>query len=368
MNDRALEAIALQLTPGIGVKGAVHLLDVFGDARSIFAASLDELIGQAELRRKPAEAIVRREGFAAAERELRYCAKHGITPVASTDDAYPPLLREIPDYPCVLYVQGEPAALRRPSLAVVGTRSASVYGTEQCRRLVCALIDRVPDLGVVSDLADGIDIAAHRAALEAGSGSVAVLANVLPAVSPAYRVDVARQLLDHGGALVSELHSGCKQKGEFYVSRNRLIAGLTAGCLVVESPAGGGALGTAQLADGYHRAVMAVPGRPTDPACAGTNHLIRTRLAQLVCTADDILDTLLWDLGPSPEAFREPPVTQELTADEAALLPLFGSDPISIDALCDRSGFDAGRVAAAVIGLEAARCVRRAYGNSYIKE
>lgn len=367
MNE-PLEAIALQLTPGIGVKGAVHLLETFGDARSIFAASLDELVERAELRNKAAEAIVRREGFAAAERELRYCARHGLTVVASTDAAYPPLLREIPDYPCVLYVKGDAAALSRPTLAVVGTRSATPYGTEQCRRLVCALSDRVPGLTVVSDLADGIDVAAHRASLEAGCGSVAVLANALPAVSPAHRVDVARQLLDRGGALVSELHSGCKQKGEFYVSRNRLIAGLAAGCLVVESPAGGGALGTAQLADGYHRAVMAVPGRPTDPACAGTNHLIRTRLAQLVCTADDVLNTLLWDFGASPATFREPPATQELTADEEALLAFFGSEPISIDVLCDRSGLDAGRVSAAVVGLEASGLVRRERANRYIKE
>ncbi len=120
MNE-PLEAIALQLTPGIGSKGAAHLLEVFGDARRIFAASREELVERAELHAAPAEALVRRVAFGAAERELKHCRRAGFRAIASTDAAYPPLLREIPDYPPVLYLWGDPAVLQRRTVAVVGT-------------------------------------------------------------------------------------------------------------------------------------------------------------------------------------------------------------------------------------------------------
>ena len=127
-NEPVLEAIALTMIPGIGVKGAVHLLETFGDARAVFDAPLDELTGRAELRPDLARAVTQRKGFAQAEKELRHCARNGLTVLASTDSAYPPLLHEIPDYPPVLYVMGDSSALTRRCLSMVGTRKATAYG------------------------------------------------------------------------------------------------------------------------------------------------------------------------------------------------------------------------------------------------
>lgn len=172
-----IEDIALQMTPGIGVKGAVHLLGVFGSARDIFAAAPDELAGEAGLREEIAREIVRRRGFAAAEKELEHCRRNGIAAIASTDPEYPPLLREIPDYPHVLYIKGDTAALSARCLSMVGTRNATPYGQTMCNRLVEGLAAQVPGLCIVSGLAFGIDVAAHRAALAAGVPTVAVLAN-----------------------------------------------------------------------------------------------------------------------------------------------------------------------------------------------
>ena len=295
-----IEDIALQMTPGIGVKGAVHLLGVFGSARDIFAAAPDELAGEAGLREEIAREIVRRRGFAAAEKELEHCRRNGIAAIASTDPEYPPLLREIPDYPHVLYIKGDTAALSARCLSMVGTRNATPYGQTMCNRLVEGLAAQGPGLCIVSGLAFGIDVAAHRAALAAGVPTVAVLANPLPEVTPAQHTAVARDILDHGGALVTELHSQTRQNGTAYIARNRIIAGLSAGCIVVESPDSGGSLVTAHCADDYDRSVMAVPGRATDRMSAGTNHLIRNRKAQLVLTADDIVRELMWDLGAEP--------------------------------------------------------------------
>ena len=140
-----VEDIALQFTPGIGVKGAVHLLECFGSAERIFAATEEELTVRAELRADLARQIVRRAGFSSAEKELKYCRKHGIIPIASTDPEYPPLLREIPDYPHVIYVQGNPQRLAERCLSVVGTRAVTPYGQVVCSRLIERLAERVPD-------------------------------------------------------------------------------------------------------------------------------------------------------------------------------------------------------------------------------
>lgn len=363
-----IEDIALTMTPGLGLKGIVHLLEVFGDAAHIFAASREELIHRAELREQVADELLRKSGFAMAKRELKHCERHNIRAIASTDAVYPALLRETPDYPHVLYIQGNPEALSGRTLSVVGTRTATPYGQSETRRLVGQLAERIPNLSIISGLAFGIDVAAHRAAIEYSLPTVAVLANPLPDIAPIQHTDVARELLRSGGALLSELHSQTRIKGVHYLARNRLIAGLSAGCIVVESPAGGGSLVTAQYADDYHRTVMAVPGRISDRNSIGTNHLIRTQKARLVTSASDIVSELMWDLGEDPVTFREKPATTDLTRDEAGLLGCFRtSDPLSFDELHDLTGVEAGELSALLIGLELAGAVRQLPGNRYMK-
>ncbi|MDE6508194.1 MAG: DNA-processing protein DprA [Alistipes sp.] len=363
-----VEDLALQMTPGIGVRGAVHLLEHFGSAERIFAAAEEELTGRAELRSDLARQLVRRTGFPAAEKELKFCTRQGIVPIASTDPDYPALLREIPDYPHIIYVKGSPAVLSECCLSMVGTREATPYGQTMCHRLVERLAERVPSLAIVSGLAYGIDIAAHRAALAAKVPTIAVLPCSLPGVVPTQHTAVARDILDHGGALVSELHSQTRQKGTAYIARNRIIAALSAGCVVVESPDSGGSLITARFADEYHRAVMAVPGRATDRSSAGTNHLIRNRKAQLVLSAEDIIAEMGWDLGAAPVARKPAPPTPVLTPSEAALLDCFpASDPLSVDRLHQLSGLDPGELAALLLGLELAGALRQLPGNRYMK-
>ncbi len=365
----SIEDMALTFLPGIGVKGRVHLLECFGDAAAVFRASEEELVERAQLRPEAAHSL-RKAGSSLqkAEKELAYCRRHGITPVASTDPDYPPLLREMPDYPSLLYVVGEVGALVRRTLAVVGTREATPYGQVTCSRLVESLAERVDDLCIVSGMAYGIDIAAHRAALAAGVPTVGVLANVLPAVAPAPHAAVGREVLQRGGALVSEINSQTPQNGSAFLARNRIIAGLCAGTLVIESPAVGGSLHTAACADGYHRAVMAVPGRVGDKSSFGTNNLIASHTAQLVQTADDIIREMMWDVD--AEALRPAAAAslQPLTGEEERLLACFpDADPIAVEELALRSGLDLGALAALTIGLELSGFVRQLPGNRYLK-
>lgn len=363
-----IEDIALQMTPGIGLKGAVHLLEVFGDAQRIFAASYEELTERAGLRADPARQIVRRKGFAAAEKELAFCRRHGIEVLASTDPQYPALLHEIPDYPHVLYVKGDAEILSGRCLSVVGTREATPYGQLMCDRLVQGLAERVPRLVIVSGLAFGIDVAAHRAALAAGVPTVAVLANSLPDVMPTQHTGVAREIVERGGALVTELHSQSKQNGNFYLARNRIIAGLGAGCVVVESPASGGSLVTADYANGYDRTVMAAPGRATDRMSAGTNTLIRNDKARLILSSEDIVREMAWDFGADPATLHGKAATPQLTPDEAGLLGCFRTDdPLSVETLGELSGLNPGELAALLLGLELSGAVRQLPGNRYLR-
>lgn len=363
-----IEDIALQMTPGIGIKGAVHLLEEFGSASRIFEAPAAELIERAQLRPDAAKQIARRTGFGAAEKELAYCRRHGIVAVASTDPEYPPLLREIPDYPAVLYIKGDPAALKARCLSIVGTRDATPYGQTLCSRLVEGLADRVADLAIVSGLAFGIDAVAHRAALAAQVRTVAVLANPLPEVTPAQHTAFAREIVAQGGALVSETHSQTKQNGTGYLTRNRIIAALSAGCVVIESPENGGSLSTAAYADSYDRTLMAVPGRVTDPKSQGCNHMIATRRAALIRSAGDIIREMGWDLESDTAVRRPRPATEQLTADEAGLLGCFRTgDPLAVEELAGLSGLDPGTLTTLLLGLELAGAVRQLPGNRYMK-
>ena len=359
-----IDDIALTLIPGLGIKGVVHLLEVFGTAAAVFAASADDLTGRAELRPDIARSIAARKSHAEAEREIRQCRQHGITPLASTDEAYPALLREIPDYPHVLYIKGNAAVLSQRCVSMVGTRRISAYGQRLCAELVQGLA-RIPNTAIVSGLAFGVDVACHRAALAAGIPTVGVVANPLPDVTPAQHANVALEMVERGGALVSELHSQSKQRGTFYLPRNRIIAGLSAGTVVVESPASGGSLTTAQYADGYNRTVMAPPGRTTDGNSFGTNSLIRNRKAVLIRSAEDIVEELQWEFALAPHEKTAPIASPELTAEEEQVLSLLGDEPCTLAELIAASGQDYPVLSVLLMGLELSGAIQQLPGSRY---
>lgn len=363
-----LEDLALSFTPGLGSKGVAHLLACFGSAERIFAAGEEALRKAAHLREEAVRNLLHRSGMRAAEQEWAYCQKHGIVPLASTDLDYPALLREIDDFPHILYGMGNLDALHGPCLSVVGTREYSPYGERVCGYLIRTLAERVPDLVIVSGLAFGIDSICHRLALECGLRTVAVVANPLPRITPSQHSRLGEEILHSGGAIVSELPSSTKQNGSYFVPRNRIIAGLSEGTLLIESAASGGSLLTAQFADGYNRVVMAVPGRVGDRTAQGTNTLIRNRKAQMVLSAEDIIQELMWDLRPG----RVEPATREelppLTADEEGLLGCFRSDdPLTLAELKELTALDTGALTALLVGLELSGEVRQLPGNRYEK-
>ncbi len=365
----ALEDIALIFTPGLGVKGIAHLIDSFGSAKAIFSASRQVLIMEAELRADVADAIIAKTGFTMAQRELKYCERYGITPIASTDEEYPPLLREIPDRPHVIFAMGNIELLTSRSISIVGTRRVSAYGQRTCNEFVQSLSEVAPTTAVVSGLAFGVDSEAHRSALHHGLPTIAVVANPLPGVTPAQHTTLAREIIAQGGAIISECHSQTKQRGNLYISRNRIIAGISAATLVIESPISGGSMATAKIATDYNRLLMAIPGRLTDQNSAGCNLLIANRQAMLCYSATQMVRELMWDdcSAPSDRAavVRNEP---ELTPDQRGLMSCFRTDePVSIEELTTLTSLDIGRLSALLLELELLGVIRTLSGNRYMR-
>jgi DNA processing protein len=359
--------IALTLEKGIGPKTAAMLLAEFHSADQIYNTPPAELARRG-LREQLALQIAKKSTHHQAEKELAYLKKHSLTALASTDPQYPPLLREIPDYPHVIYIRGNVNALALRALSMVGTRHASSYGQHMANALVEQLAARVPNLSIVSGLACGIDYHCHHAAIRHNTPTVAVIANTLPEVTPAQNSNLARDIIDHGGAIISEYNSASKQTGDFYLLRNRIIAALAEGTVVVEAPPQSGSLNTAKHALEYNRSVMAVPGRATDPASQGTNNLIRHEKATIVCYGEDIVRALGWDIYVPEIGERPTPPTVPVSDQQASLLKHFtSSDPVKVDTLAQLSGLDLPTLASLLFDLEMAGKIRNTPGNSYIK-
>ena len=363
-----IEDIALLYVQGLGARGVVHLIDHYGSAEAVYAAPVTSLIADAGLRKDIAEGISYGEGLSQARHEVEYCRKHGIFMMAATDPDYPALLRETPDRPHILFVKGNIDALALPTLSMVGTREMSPSGQHITNKLIEGLASAVDAFTLVSGIAYGVDATCHRACIAHRIPSVAVLANALPEVNPAPHRQLAEDILKNGGALVSELTSQSRQNGKHFIARNRIIAGLSMGVVVVESPASGGALSTADLADGYGRAVMAVPGRATDASSFGANNLIRSGKARLVMTAQDIICDMDWErhcIKSITEAMQESS-DLSLAPEEAAVFEVFKSvvQP-DVPQLMNATGYTIGELMMILMGLELKGLIRTLPGQRY---
>ncbi len=357
--------IALTLTPRLGTNGIAYMLERFSSAQSIFSATQDELTHFAQLNPTIAKSIVEGQTLDRARAEWEFCQRNNIAVVASTDDEYPALLREANDYPHVLYVKGNVNILNNRAVSVVGTRKISPYGQRACDAIIKEIAECVPDTVIVSGLAFGVDAAAHRAALQYGVPTIAVLPCPMTTLTPAQHTPLAREIVKNGGALITELHSEIIHRGKLYLSRNRIIAAYSGATIIVESPESGGSMVTAKSAHGYNRIVGAVPGRITDFMSTGCNRLIANRIAVPILSGADIIRELMWDMeeGVKPHASISP---IKLTAQEADVLRCFQNDePIHIDRVATLAGLNIGELSAIMMSLELSEAVRLLPGGKY---
>ena len=291
--ESLVHKIALGMIPGVGDITARKLVSYTGSVEAVFKESYRSLTRIPGVGEQLAKAVAGREYLAEAAREAEFVEKHGIKVFFYLDDDYPFRLRQCEDSPVTFYFRGK-ADLNSPFiLSIVGTRNATQRGREICQKIVAGLSVHFPSLIIISGLAYGIDIAAHKAALANGLPTVAVLGHGLKTIYPSIHSGVAKSILENGGQLTDFSSDTLPERNNF-IRRNRIIAGISDATLIVESGLRGGALITADIAASYNRDVMAVPGRPGDEWSAGCNALIRCNKAALVEGHEDIEYLLGW--------------------------------------------------------------------------
>lgn len=367
--DETVALCALNKSFGSRPKTAVALIEAFGNANSLYSLGRSDL---GNLPRNIAERIQPRDLDGAA-RELTALRRLGISFTGYTLDSYPQLLKECPDPPIGLYVRGETPLERlfapRKRIAVVGTRNATAYGTDWCSRLVDALGRTTERPAIVSGLALGIDISAHRAALNAGLPTIAVLATCPTSVYPASHSDFARRMCaTENCALISDYPPDTPTMRHNFVRRNRIIAGLCDATVLIESSAKGGGMITANLAFSYSRDVYALPGRIDDIHSAGCNRLIRAKVAEPVIDTDSFIEALRLDSGQQVSKAASPDeiaarysdsLPQEKTALMAGILTLIiSSHGISTEDIATRLDIQYNAAAEIVFLLEADSIIR----------
>jgi DNA processing protein len=294
-DEKRIYLIALTLLKGVGSVLTRHLLQYFGEAEAIFAEKRQVLEKVPGIGGFTADKIAesRTEALTRAEQELNFIEKNKIRFHAISDEDYPARLRECPDAPTVFYIKGNAGLNTSRILSVVGTRNATDYGRMLTESLIKGLAEAFPDVLIISGLAYGIDICAHRSALKSGLPTVGVLAHGLDRIYPSAHRNTAVEMLEQGG-LLTDFISGTVPDRENFLQRNRLVAGLADATIVVESARKGGALVTAEIALSYDREVYTFPGRVADKCSQGCNRLIQTNKAGLITSAQDVIEGLNW--------------------------------------------------------------------------
>lgn len=295
MDSTLLYQIALPLLPEVGVVTAKRLTASFGSAEGVFRASKSDLLHETQANEMAITKMMAGKDAALhrAEEEMAFVEKHQIQTYYFEDENYPDPLRPLSDAPILLYGKGNIRLNHGHFVSIVGTRMPSDRGKQICHELVTELARLVPDLTIISGLAYGIDVTAHKAAIEAGIPTFIVPAHGLDRIYPVANRNVAIQSLAEGGIL-TEYMSGTEPEKANFVARNRIVAGLSEATIIIESKIRGGSLITARLAQDYGRDVFAFPGRPSDQLSEGCNWLIRNNTAGLVTCAQDIIDAMGW--------------------------------------------------------------------------
>jgi len=352
------------MVPAIGPVTARKLIEKIGSAREIFKEKRETLQKIQGIGPRMAQSFNTFDLLLQAEKELKFLKRHHISALYYQDPGYPERLKQCADAPILLYVRGNEGLNPSRSISVVGTRKASTYGKDLCRAIVLGLCSQLEDLVIVSGLAFGIDVMAHRAALEGGIPTVAVLGHGLSTIYPHAHRETARKIIQQG-ALVTDFHSGMGPERNNFLRRNRIIAGMADATLVVESAAAGGSLITANMANSYDRDVLAVPGRTVDQRSRGCNKLIRNQVAALVESAEDVLHHLNWDRNTIQEESPISPDTR-FTCEEKKLMELIQRHhPVDPGDLSIHSGLPIHVVLSLLTEMELKQWIAVEPGNLY---
>jgi DNA processing protein len=309
------------------------------------------------------------EAKARAEAELEFCQKHGILPLPMNDEHYPARLRECDDAPLMLFYRGNADLNQQRVINIVGTRHCTAYGKDVISRFVRDLKSLCPQLLIVSGLAYGVDINAHRAALENGYETVGVLAHGLDQIYPPRHRETAVKMISQGG-LLTEFFTQTNADKVNFVRRNRIVAGMSDACILVESAARGGGLITARLSRDYNRDVFAFPGRVGDEYSEGCNNLIRNNGAALITSAQDFVEAMGWITDAQLNEARQKGIERQLfpslSPEEMQIVgALQKQNDQQINMLSVTSNLPVARLTAILFELELKGVVKVLAGGTY---
>ena len=350
--------VGFSIIPGIGRVKSSQLENYFGSLEKAWQAAPAEL-KHAGLDSGSVNAIASWLTKISLEAEMEKLDRYGVKVFTWHDPSYPSRLKEIYDYPPVLYVRGSLLPEDEWCLAVVGTRRATVYGRQVTEEIVADLAQN--KITIVSGLARGIDSVAHLSALEAGGRSIAVFASGLDIVYPGENAELARRIIQHG-ALVSEYPLGTKPRAENFPRRNRIMSGLSLGVLITEAGGTSGAMITAHIALEQNREVFAIPGSILAPTSKGTNRLIQEG-AKLVHDCADILEELNLSAVVHQIEFKEAIPASDT---ESLLLKQLSAEPTHIDEVCRNSGLPISTVSSTLAMMELKGMVKQVGTMNYV--
>jgi DNA processing protein len=352
-----LYQLSLTLVPNIGPVQAKILLQHF-DVTEIFNAkktALEKIEGIGGIRANNIKAFA---DFSKVEEEIKFIEKYKIKPLFLTDKEYPQRLLNCYDSPTLLYYRGTADLNTSKIIAVIGTRNNSDYGKQATEKLIKELAEQ--NVLVVSGLAFGIDAIAHKSAIKNQLPTVGVLAHGLDQLYPSEHSGLAKDMIKHGGGLLTEFRSKSKPDKHNFPIRNRIVAGMSDGTIVIETGIKGGSMITAELANGYNKDVFALPGRTTDTKSAGCNYLIKNNKAVLLTDAQELIELMNWEEKAksksrwlSGEKKNQREIFIELSKDEKVIVDILKEKgSVHIDMINLKSGLSSSAVAAAILNLE----------------
>jgi len=365
MDDERVYQVALSMIPGVGDVMAKTLVSYCGSASEVFRKNKSQLAKLPGFGTIHADKILRFKDFSKAEQELIKCAKHEVEIIFFTDKQYPKKLKHAPDSPTLLFYKGK-ASLNNPkTVAIVGTRRSTSYGREFTEYIVEKLAAH--NALIVSGLAYGIDITAHKAALKNGLDTIGVMASGLDVIYPSMHRSIANEMLQQGG-LLTEFRIGEKPEAHNFPSRNRIIAGMSDLTIVVEAAEKGGALITAEIANSYNRDVFALPGNIDNKYSQGCNNLIKQNKANLITSISDIEYIMNWQPTKNHTDQDEKYYDySQLTEEEKSIIETLREqkDGMIIDELSWKSQIPLNKLASLLLNLEFNGIVKTIPGKKY---
>jgi DNA processing protein len=366
MTHDLLYQLALTEVPNVGLVQAKILAQHFGEAQKIFQANqstLEKIEGIGEVR---AKSIKRFTDFSQAEDEIKFIEKFSIQTLFITDKQYPQRLLHCFDSPTLLFYKGTADLNASKVVAVVGTRAHTEYSKKMTDELVQEL--SAHEILIVSGMAFGVDAFAHKAAVKNNLPTVGVLAHGLDQIYPPEHAGLAKDIMKHGGGLLTEFRSDTTPDKHNFPTRNRIVAGMSDATIVVESGIKGGSMVTAELANGYNKDVFAFPGKVTDTKSAGCNYLIKSNKAVLLTEAQQFLELMGWEEKQSRKSIvnSQKMIFIELSKEEKIIVEILNQkETVHIDEINLKSGLSNSAIAAAILNLEIQNVVNGLPGKMY---